>query len=98
MEQIGAVQLGKKTNKSLLKGLLPKEWEEVVYEHERFWSCKCKRDSESQKKGWLEKEIEFSSVCDNIINEFGDHLMEIYSIESNGLNFVVYLRKKVIQE
>jgi len=98
MEQIGAVTLGKKTNKKFLTGLIPKEWEEIVYEHETYWSCRCSRNDAVTAGNFVEKEGQFDKICENIISEFGKHLMEIYSISSAGVHFVVYLRKLTKEE
>lgn len=94
MEQLGAVQLGRKTDKRFLNGIIPDGWEEIVYEHDTFWACKCKRNDQVTSANHTEKDIEYNQVCNNIENEFREHLMEIYAITSAGVHFVVYLRKK----
>ena len=90
---IGSIQLGIPTDKKFLTGLIPDQWSEKVYEHDNFWACKCKRNDQVTSKNWVKKDGEFNNICDNIISEFGDMLMEIYSITSSGIHFVVYLRK-----
>ncbi len=94
MERIGAVQLGKLTDKTFLTGIIPNGWEEKVYEHNTFWACKCKRKGDYENKTWLDKEIEFKEVCKKTEVELGERLMEIYSIEGEGTHFVVYLKRK----
>jgi hypothetical protein len=84
---------GIKTNKKFLSGLIPKEWEEIVYEYDKYWMCKCKRNDDTNTYNSIEHDIEFDKICKNIIKEFGEHLMEIYSISSGGSDFEVYLRK-----
>lgn len=91
-ERIGAVQLGERTDKKFLTGLIPDKWEEKVFEHDTFWACECKRDA-LRSVDYLKGEKQFDRICNNIKNEFGEHLMEIYSKTSAGIHFVVYLRK-----
>ena len=95
MEQIVAVQLGNITNKRFLNGLIPNEWKEKVYEHDKFWACKCERNDQITSENYTEKEIEFNDICKKIEKEFNEHLMEIYSITSAGICFIIYLRKMI---
>jgi len=92
-ENIGAVQLGEKTDKKFLTGLLPNWINEIVYENDNFWACECKRIKCINSDYYTKYEIEFDEICENIKNEFGEHLMEIYSITSAGIHFIVYLKK-----
>lgn len=98
MEQIGAVQLGNLTNKKFLTGLIPSEWQEKVYKHNTFWACKCKRNNQVNSESHTEKQREFDNICKKIENEFGKYLMEIYSITSAGIHFVVYLHRKKLSK
>jgi len=95
MEQIGAVQLGNLTNKKFLTGIIPDDWEEKVYKHNTFWTSKCKRNDQVTSENHTEKQIEFDNICKKIKKEFGEYLMEIYSITSTGIYFVVYLKRKL---
>jgi len=98
MEQIGAVQLGNLTNKKFLAGIIPDEWEEKVYDHNTFWACKCKRNNQVIPENHTKKQIEFDDICEKIEKEFGEYLMEIYSITSAGIHFVVYLKQLTKQK
>lgn len=92
-ESMGAVQLGERTDKKFLTGLIPDGWEERVFEEDTHWSVKCKRHDYDGGK-YNEQEAEFDRICDKILEEYGDNLSEIYSITSAGVHFVVYLKKQ----
>lgn len=93
-ESIGAVQLGEPTDKKFLSGLIPGWFEEKVYENDNFWACECKRTGCINSKYHKDYEIEFDKICKEIKKEFSEYLMEIYSITSVGIHFIVYLKKK----
>lgn len=95
-ENMGAVQLGERTDKKFLTGLIPEGWEERVFEDDNHWACKCKRNDNVTSSNYTEMDGQFDRICDAIIKEFGEQLMEIYSITSAGIHFVVYLRKQLI--
>ena len=99
MERIGAVQLGEyEVNKKFLTSILPNSWEEKVYNNNRFWACECKRKpNDVTADNYTEKQKEFDLICDKIREELGEWLMEIYSITSAGIHFVVYLKKKSLE-
>ena len=92
MEKINSVQLGEKTDKKFLKGIIPDSWFEVVYEHEKFWACECKRANQDDMR-IIDQEKQFEKIVQEIKQEFGDSFMEVYSITSAGIHFVVYLKK-----
>jgi len=94
-ERIGAVTLGHLTNKKFLTGIIPDQWEEKVYDHDTYWSVKCRRVN-LVKMTYSEEERQYSNICKQIIAEFGDLLMEIYGIEGvdTGSHFLMYLKKK----
>jgi len=94
MENIGAVQLGRETDKKFLTALIPDGWKEKIYEHDTFWACECRRDDGRTAGNCIEQDKQFDKVCNNIEKEFGEYLMEIYSITSSGVHFVVYLKKE----
>ena len=90
---MGAVTLGNKTNKDFLRGIIPNNWEQIVYEHITYWSVRCKSHENVTGKNYTQKEKEFDKICDKLKEEFGENLLEIYSISSAGSYFVVYLKK-----
>lgn len=87
--KMGSIQLGEETDKHFVFDLLPENYEEIVYENDNFYACKCK-NIESKYIG----EEKWNELCETIEKEFGDNLMEIYSITSEGVYFVVYLKKE----
>jgi hypothetical protein len=82
-----------RTDKVLIGSLLPNGYEEIVYEHADYFACYCKHlnceymDNKDGDDGTWE------AFCEKVINEFGDNLLEIYSITSQGVYFVIYLKK-----
>ena len=93
MKQIGAVQLGKKIEQKFITSLLPSGYTEDVFEHETHYACKCKHDNGNYMDNKDGEDGTWELFCKKISDEFGDNLMEIYSITSQGVNFVVYLKK-----
>lgn len=87
-----------KTDKNFLTAIIPDNWDEVVYEFENYWECRCKRDDEVTSSNFFEKEKEFKQITDKIVLEFGNSLMEIYSTETCGVKFSVFLKKNKINE
>lgn len=77
--------LGILTNKKFLKGLIPSYFSEKVYDGGHHWSCHVKGVTLSNE---LWDEVKFS-----IIKEFGDNLIEIDTLSSNGVEFIVNLRQ-----
>ena len=94
METIGAATLGVLTDMKFLTGIMPKGWHEKVFDHGEYWSVECKRNDKITGLNYSDKEKEFNAVCDDIKNEFKEYFMEIYSITSCGIHFIVYLNKK----
>jgi hypothetical protein len=77
-------KLGMWTNKKFLTGIIPKEWEEDVYKGDKYWSI--------QVKGKYLRDSEWNTLFASFVEEFGEHLLEVYSISSNGSHFIVYLK------
>lgn len=86
--RIGAVQLGYKVESQLLKGILSDEYEETCYVNDGHYSIEVKK-----KDGVHLSDKEWSNLYRKLKKQFGDNLMKVYSITSNGIHFVVYLRR-----
>ena len=84
-ERRGAVQLGERTNKKFLTGILPEGFKETVFEDDTHWSCEVEGKYLGDKL--------FDDLFEKIKSEFGNNLAEVYSLTSGGVHFVVYLRK-----
>ena len=98
MKNLGAVTLGNETNNDFLKGIIPSQWKQIVYENNNYWSIEYQRNDDVDFKNFSEKDAEFDKICDSLINEFGDNIMEIYSIISAGKHFIIYLKKLYFNE
>lgn len=84
-----------RTDKQLIGNLLPKEYEEIVYEHENYFACYCKHLNGQYMDNKDGVDGTWEVFCETIKNEFGDNLMEIYSITSQGAYFIIYLRNNL---
>jgi hypothetical protein len=93
METIETTTLGVLTDKKFLNGLIPKGWYQKVFDHGDYWSVECKRNDKITGINRSEKENEFNKVISDIKNEFNEYFMEVYSISSCGIHFIVYLKK-----
>lgn len=78
-------ELGNKTDKTFLNSIIPDFFIETVYENDTHWA--------SQVKGFRLNDDGWADLVKKIKNEFGDNLIEVYSISGNGVRFVVYLKK-----
>ncbi len=87
IESIGSVQLGVKSKEKLLRGILPEGFTETAYKNTTFWAIRV--------LGKHLTDNEWSLLYQKLRAEFGEHLMEVYSLESNGIDFVVYLKRTV---
>jgi hypothetical protein len=92
-ETIGAVQLGEKTDKKFITSLLPSEYTEEVYEHDRYYACRCINNKRQYMDGKDGEDGTWERFCKKLREEFGSNLMEIHSITSQGAHFVIYLKK-----
>jgi hypothetical protein len=80
------MKLGKPTDKKFLTGIIPDHWKEKIYEDEKHWSCEVKGER-LEEKDW-------QRLVSKMKRELGStNILEIYSKTSNGVHFVVYLRK-----
>ena len=91
---MGAIKLGQETDKHFILDLLPDGYEEKVYEEENFYSCACKNISGNYMDGKDGDDGSWEKFVEKLREEFGDNLIEVYSITSSGAHFVVYLKKE----
>lgn len=82
----------KPTDIKLLGALLPKGYTEEVFETDTHYMCLCTHPSRSRMAEDGSSEI-WDKFCSKLEAEFGDNLIEIYSITCYGAKFEVYLRK-----
>ena len=82
-----------RTDKILIGSLLPNGYEEIVYEHENYFACYCKHLNNDYMDNKNGIDGTWELFCENISEEFGDNLLEIYSITSQGVYFIIYLKK-----
>ncbi len=84
---MSAVTRGVLTNFRFLADLLPEsEYEQKVFEKETYYSIECVSKNRETLKQW-------DYFCDAVRSRFEDRLMEIYSITSDGVHFIIYVRK-----
>jgi len=80
-------KLGTPLNTSgYLRGLIPDNWSEVVYEDTTGYSIRVRAKNQASSSDW-------ERIKKNIKDEFEDNFKDIVSILPNGLDFIVYLKK-----
>lgn len=74
-----------RTDKKFLTGIISSKWTEDVYEADSYWACYV--------RGEMLHEEDWQYLTQKIKEEFKENLNEIYSYTSNGVHFVIYLKK-----
>ena len=82
-----------RTDKILIGSLLPNGYEEIVYDSEGYFACYCKHINGEYMDNKDGNDGTWELFCEKISEEFGDNLLEIYSITSQGVYFIIYLKK-----
>jgi len=75
---------GVRIRKKFLTGIIPDDWREEIYEHDTYYACKVFGER---------NEEEYQKIVRKCKEEFGDLLLEVFSVTSHGINFIVYLKK-----
>lgn len=83
---MSAVNLGIETDYLFISDLLNDDYTQQVYETETYYSIKCENVNGTRS-------LNFDRFYDAVKDRYGDRLMEVYSITSDGVKFVVYIRK-----
>ena len=68
-----------------LSGIIPEDWEENIYETNKHFSLLIKGMPLSDK--------EWKNLFIKIKSKFGNDLIEVFSYISNGVDFIVYIKK-----
>jgi len=77
--------LGIKTDKQFLKHLIPQVFNETVYQSKKHWACDV--------KGFKLSGQQWADIQQDIKTAFGSNLIEIEVKSSQGVRFIVYLRR-----
>lgn len=77
--------IGKALDYKVLTGIIPDSWREFGFEYENNFSIYV--------EGQMLPNGQWDNLVESIKAEFGNKLMEIYSHTSNGVHFIVYLKK-----
>lgn len=83
---MSAVQLGYETPYRFIADMLPASYDETVCDNETHYSIVCQNRNGQTMPNW-------ESFLDAVKLRFGERLMEVYSITSDGVKFVIYIRK-----
>ena len=74
-----------KTEYKFLSGIIPEDWEEEYYETHELFGCGV--------KGLRISDKEWENLFIKIKSKFGSDLIEVFSYISNGVDFIVYIKK-----
>ena len=88
-----------RTNKKFLWDIIPNHWEEVVYREETHWMVYCKRKDKIGPFGnYFDKQKELGDITNEIRKVFGENLIEITVMNSQGSEFMVFLKRNKFEK
>jgi len=84
---MSAVKRGTETEFAILKDILPSsEFKQTVYRNDNFFSIEVQKLDGKRMQN-------FDEFFDCVKERFGEKLMEVYSITSDGVHFIIYVRQ-----
>lgn len=86
-QKFGKFEIGEKTEMKFLTGLIPEIWIEEVYESNDHYSVIVIGEKLTP--------INWDHLTKILKDEFGNDVMEIYSMSPCGLHFVIHLKKNL---
>jgi hypothetical protein len=81
---MGERRKGVKIHKKFLTCIIPDHWVEEIYEFQQYYACEVKGEKDEKR---------FKEIVSRCRYEFGDNLLEVFSVSADGAKFIVYLKK-----